>query len=691
MPDRAGSSLEQRIASLSSDQRALLLRQLERDPGRQTRPKPAEAGQVVAFFVGRAEGHAPDAAELRRFVSARLPSFMVPSRFLQLSTLPLLPNGKVDRRALAAHAHAQTTTSGRRPVGGPSDITQLLDMWRDMLDRPTLREDDDFFEAGGDSILAIQLIARAATVGLRVSMSEFFRGPTVRQMAAAARAHAGRDSRVATDEPAASSDRPVPLTPIQHWFLEQGFVGPDRWNQVQALEIPSDTDHLHLEAAVRAVVLQHEALRLALVRKAAGWQQHVRALHVPITVPIVRLTDSAEEECASVVEREVGKLHATMRLDSGLLLRAVRFTPWPRSNSDPRQPSESGSSPTRDRLYIVAHHLAVDVVSWRIILDDLEKGYSQLAQGAEITLEPPSTTFSRWSAALHGYAQRDPVRMEFARWSAPPYASALPLPRDVPPGGANDEASADVVVARLDPSETGRLLEHGVGGLRADVSELVLAALLRAIIGWSGRTTLLIGMEGHGRSDLWQEVDVSRTVGWFTCYFPMLFEAGASTSYLDLLRITKEQVRALPNKGAGYGLLRYLTADQDITSALATHPAAEVMFNYLGHERVSARGSMRFRTIPGTFGQGRTPEARRASVFEINARIAEDQLEIACGYSRNLHHRPTVEGLMREVVRLLAATARAESLTGAAALTPADFPDAGLDQSDLDRLLDRMP
>lgn len=670
-------TLQERFAALSLEARALLARRLQ--PHLDQRETAGTGSEQLVVFYEVCEGTPLTASELRRLLLERLPRFMVPSRFVALNALPLLPNGKVDRRALAEKQDdampASVPVRAAPPAAADSaadeEAARLLAVWRDVLG-PSVGAQDDFFEAGGDSIVAMRLISRAARAGFKVTPTEFFRAPTVFGMLAAARSHAGRSA--APRLPADNRCRPVPLTPIQHWFFEQQFAGADWWNQAKLIEIAPDLDHRRLEAALTALVEHHEAFRLAFVRKAGGWQQHVQPLAAPIAIPRVEVPGGDQQAREAAIERETIALQSAMRLDSGLLLRALRL-------------SFPGEAHDRDLLYLVGHHLCLDVVAWDILLEDLETACKQLESGQSVSLAP-ATPFSAWASALYAYAQSPELRRERSWWSTATHAVAPPLPRDFADGGPNDEASAEVVSTRVESEETGRLLDHARFAGRGTLSEYILTALVRSLAAWSGRSTFRVGIEGHGRIDLTPGIDVSRTVGWFTTYWPVVFELTNDEPLPEVLRMVREQVAAVPGEGLGYGVLRYLTADDGLTRELSALPAPEVSFNYIGRQRPSRARDLRCRPLDALFGVSRDARACRHSLIEISATVLDDRLELACRYSRNIHRRETIQELMCRVGETLGALAETTPAAGERSASAAEFPDAGLSQEELNSLID---
>jgi non-ribosomal peptide synthase protein (TIGR01720 family) len=637
--------------------------------------------RLVAFYVGTIGEGAPHREDLRRFAAAQLPSHMIPAQFVAVPELPLLPNGKVDRQALAGRTITPAPPERAPTVSSDAMLMRLLDIWRETLGTNTATADDDFFDAGGDSILAIQLISRAARAGVRLSLSEFFQAPTVRGMAETARA---RGAHPNADHTIAAENAAVPLTPIQHWFLERGFVDPDRWNHIVSLRIPRAADHGRLQEALGAVIGHHDALRLALDRKAGGWQQLVKPPGDRVEAPFIDLLPLSGAARSEVIAAETANVHASIRLDRGLLLGAVRFGAW--FSTDGSAPA---SSDTRgdDLLYLAAHHLAVDAVSWHVLIEDLENAYQQLARGTRVKLPPVPVSFRQWAHLLHVDAQQPAVRAEAEWWAEMQHAPLPALPRDFAHDAPNDESSAATVDCALDEAETERLTEHA-RRQRVDVRDVLLAGIALCLRGWTGRAVSRIGVETHGRAGL-RDVDVSRTVGWFTTYFPIVLDIGADTGFDATVRRVSGQMKAIPNGGLAFGLLRYMTIDSTTTRRLSGGTDPEVIVNYLGRAGLASAVGPALGAVVHETGQLRHPHANRASVFEINAAIVDGRLKIVWTYSRNLHRRETVADRAETLLRELRVWLPHEA-SKMGAVTASDFPDADLDDEDVAKLLDRF-
>ncbi|MEV6827024.1 non-ribosomal peptide synthase/polyketide synthase [Amycolatopsis sp. NPDC051102] len=556
--------------------------------------------RLVAYVVPQAP------ADLREFLGASLPAHLVPSAFVPLERLPLNPSGKLDRRALPA----PDWTGGTTRVAPRTETERLLAaIWADALGLPEVGVEDNFFELGGDSILSIRLVSEAAKAGLRITTKDVFRHQTIAALAAAA----GVAAPVA-ERPAATGE--VIVTPIQHWFLDTDPADPDHFVQQLGVRLAEDVDGDRLRAAVNAVVAHHDALRLRFRKTAGGWTQ----------------------EHAGPGETDV--FGAKIDIEHGPLVSAEL----------------DGTT-----LRLAVHHLVVDGVSWRILLEDIGHAYHGRALGTR------TTSFQEWAARLAGHD----FAADLSYWQA---VDGAQIPLD-DTGGDGTVASTRTVTTRLDAELTRALLQDVPGVYRTQVNDVLLAALGGALRRWTGTDRVLVDLEGHGREDLFDDVDLSRTVGWFTSMFPVALdvpESGVAT----LLKSVKEQLRAIPARGLSYGVLRHLAG-----TAPAVRP--RLSFNYLG--RFEVEGEL-YRGLERELELSQHPADVRAHAVDVVARVTGGCLEITWFYSDQLHAEATIRTVADDLVHGLAGIVGHCAEPGAGGRTPSDFPLAGLDQSTVDRL-----
>jgi non-ribosomal peptide synthase protein (TIGR01720 family) len=346
----------------------------------------------------------------------------------------------------------------------------------------------------------------------------------------------------------------------------------------------------------------------------------------------VDLSALPETEQASAIETTSAQLQASLNLDSGPLVRVALF------HLGDYKPS---------RLLLVIHHLAVDGVSWRILLEDLQTAYQQLESGCSIQLPAKTTGFKHWAFQLTEYTRSSVARKELTYWQSLSHTQITRLPIDCSEG-ANTEASARTVSVSLNVEETSALLQEVPKAYRTQINDILLTALVQVLTAWSGSNSVLVELEGHGREEILSDVDLSRTVGWFTTRFPVLLECKATDNLGDIIKSIKEQLGAVPNRGIGYGLLRYLSGNVEITSILQALPMAEVSFNYLGQFDWGMQADSLFKLAPESVGPERSNLGHRSHLLDINAIVVEGQLQLEWTYSENFHKRTTIESLAQD-------------------------------------------
>ena len=584
--------------------------------------------RLVAYIVPT-DSAVPDIDDMRTWLKKRLPEYMVPSAIVPLPGLPLTPNGKVDRRALPAPdaEHAQ----GRPEYVAPRTWaeTVLADIWAQVLGVERVGVNDNFFELGGDSILSIQVISRANQAGLHITAKQLFQAPTVAGLAALAET----GTAIAAEQGLVTG--PVILTPIQHWFFEQEMPYPQHWNQSLLLESTTRLDADTLEETVRCLLQHHDALRLRFAPGEVSWEQQIVGMPKIMPFQYLDMSSLDDHDLSATIEHVAADIQAGLNLEQGPLLRVALI--------------EAGEHRPQ-RLLIVVHHLVVDGVSWRILLEDMQTAYQQLSRGQDVHLPPKTTSYQVWAQRLAEYAQTDTVRGQLDFWLGQPAGVPKSLPLDR--SGSNSEGSAEIVSVTLTEEETFSLL-HDVPALyHSEINDVLLTALAQALSRWTGSASVLVDLEGHGRVDLSPDVDVSRTVGWFTSLYPVRLDT-VGDDPIQTLRAVQEHLRRIPEQGIGYGLLRYLCSDPTIGEQLAALPEPQVSFNYLGQFDQMLAESNVLRPARESTGPERHSLNARRHVLDINGGIAGGRLQVEWAYSRNLHRRQTIEGVAHDFISAL--------------------------------------
>ncbi len=612
------------------------------------------------------------APQLRAFLAERLPEYMVPAVFVPLESLPLSANGKLDRRALPPPESERPDLAASFVAPRTAAEETLARIWAEVLRLGHVGVHDNFFSLGGDSILSMQIVARASQAGLRLTPRQVFQHQTVAELAAVA----GTSEPVRAEQGTVTGA--VPLTPIQQWFFELDLPVPGHFNLAVFLAVAEPLDPSRLARALRQLLLQHDALRLRFTQEEGIWTQRLADAGGP--VPFTRLDLSAlpEARLRHAVGRAAAQVQESLDLTRGPVVRAAAF------DLGAQRPG---------RLLITVHHLAVDGVSWRILLEDLETAYRRIGRGEEARLPAKTTSFRSWARRLAGYARTAEVEREAAFWLSGAGEAVEPLPIDFPDGepGAGREASARRISLGLSEEATRGLLHEVPAVYGTRIGDVLLTAFAEAFARWTGRRRLRLDLESHGRESLFEDVDLSRTVGWFTAVFPVLLDLPATGGPQESLVAVKEQLRRVPAGGVGYGLLRYSRAGEEVAERLRSLPRPEVLFNYLGQLGGEEEGeSALFARAPEAGGPVRDPRGARSHLLQVDCSVAGGRLLAEWTYSCDRHRRSTIEALARGFFAELEILIEHCRTPGTGAYTPSDFPEADLDEDDFATLMARL-
>ncbi|MEU1820006.1 amino acid adenylation domain-containing protein [Streptomyces roseifaciens] len=671
---------------------------------------PGGAPQLVAYAVP-APGADPAPQHLRDALAERLPEHMVPASVTLLDALPLSVNGKLDRKALPEPARAIARPAApARPSGSPA--AAMAGVFAGILGLPEVGEDDNFFALGGDSIVSIQLVSAARKAGFTIAAKDVFQHPTPAALAAAGRRE-DEEPAGATAAPAVDEDGELPPLPVVHWLRERG--GPvDRFNQSVLLTVPAGLRPGPLREALADLARNHPALRLRLDRTGGLWTQEVLpaaeapAVTDPATLRRADITGLDPTALHDLLTKEADASAAALHPDTGTVLRAL----W----------CDAGSA-ADGRLLLTVHHLAVDGVSWRILLPELADAYAARAAGRAPALEPEATGPRAWAAQLLQHAHTRTRTAEAAYWRTALAGPQAPLSRTAADPHRDTTATLRTLRRTLPADRTGPLLSAVPQAFSAGVDDVLLAALALAAANWR-RTgnpalpaahtgALQIDLEGHGRggSDTaGLTPDLSRTVGWFTTVHPVRLDVGA----VDLadalaggrqagaaLKQVKEQLRAVPDRGLGHGLLRHLNAQT--APALAALPTSQLLFNYRGRtdHQAGPAGSRHWAFAPdaerAAVAEGAAPDAAMPAPYplEIDAAVVpgaggRPELAVEWSWPAALFTEEQVAALATRWFDALDALARHAEDPGAGGITPSDVRLVSLDQARIDRLESRL-
>jgi amino acid adenylation domain-containing protein/non-ribosomal peptide synthase protein (TIGR01720 family) len=597
--------------------------------------------KLVGYYVPREQAGVPSEGDLRAFLAARLPAYLVPARLVALSALPLNANGKIDRERLPRVEEAEERSGEAAPRDAAEAL--LVEVWRELLGRERVGIHDNYFALGGDSIRAIQLVSRVRRRGWQIEVRDVFEHPTIARLAP----RLGRaDSKGA---PCAAAEGPVPLSAIQRWFFEHHKRDVHHFNQAVFLESRAPFEASALRAALAALHARHDALRMVYRIQGSGVEQVARR-EIP-AIELVELDLRGRGDEAREIEAHAAALQAGIDLASGPLMKAALYR-----------------LPGGDALLLTIHHLAVDGVSWRILLEDLETACRQSLAGDPVELGPATDAFARWPRLQAEAAAHPALLAELDYWQAELAKPATAAPRD---GESAENLFGDCQSAAVEFSEpeTELLTTEAHRAYTTEISDLLLTALGRALRRWHGGAATRITLEGHGREPLHAVLDLTRTVGWFTSVFPFVLAVGGDEPGADI-KAVKESLRAVPRKGAGFAVLRYL-GSEEIRRTLGAAEPPRVSFNYLGQFAEAGGGLFEF--AAHSTGPAISPRMARLHDIDITGIVARGRLTLSAHFHPGRHRPETIERLLascREELLALATHCRSKLHPEK---TPSDF------------------
>ncbi|QHQ59028.1 non-ribosomal peptide synthetase [Bacillus velezensis] len=610
--------------------------------------------ELIAYMSLQAD---MDTEKVRSSLSKQLPNYMVPAYMMELEKLPLTPNGKLDRKNLP-EPELTLQTAYTAPRNELEE--QLSVIWQEVLGTKQVGIEDSFFELGGDSIKALQVSARLGRYGWKMTASDLFRHPSIKELAPLIR----KAERVIDQRPVEGD---IPWTPVQHWFLSQRMENRNHFNQSVMMFSSNALQKQPLKEALEHLVIHHDALRITVSEENESIRQINHGIQkaelYTLDIWDMSETDTWERE----IETEVAALQQRMDIEKGPLLKAGWFK------------TRSG-----DYLFITVHHLAVDGVSWRILLEDLSAAYTQAVKGQPVQLPPKTDSFKQYAERLSEYAKSSKLMREEEYWRFIEEETAAELPYEKPQHQTGADSIRQTVSFTLTEEETSVLLQQVNRAYHTDTQDILLTAAALALRDWTGGGRLRIAMEGHGREHIMPELDISRTVGWFTSMYPVLIDLNTAGSELGTaVKTVKDTLGRIPDKGIGYGILKYMTPPEQKT--IRFRQAPEISFNYLGQFN-DTEDQHTFSLSGLASGHDITPTWQREQAVEMSAMAAQNKLHFSLSYPPSRFSKETMEQLLQTLQQYLRdimahCTGKEESEK-----TVSDFSSKTLTSDDLDSI-----
>ncbi|NTU29719.1 tyrocidine non-ribosomal peptide synthetase TycA [Brevibacillus sp. HB1.1] len=622
---------------------------------------------LCAYYISQLE---VTPAQIREFAAQKLPAYMLPSYFVKLDKMPLTPNDKIDRKALPEPDVTAETNPAYEPPRNQTESI-LATVWQEVLGIEKIGIRDNFYSLGGDSIQAIQVAARLHAYQLKLDTKDLLNYPTISQVALYVKSTTRRSEQ-------GIIEGPVTLTPIQQWFFEKNFTNMFHWNQSYVLYREQGFEPEAIRKALDKILSHHDALRMVYRNENGRIVQQNRGLGSEL-YDFLQYDLTSHSDVQQAIEEETKRLHSSMNLEEGQLVKAALF-----------------HTLQGDHLFLAIHHLVVDGISWRILFEDLATAYSQVLAGKEIVLPEKTDSFKNWAVWLNEYANSDELVREIPYWeNLESEARHASLPKDYETNGCKQKSIRNIQVGLL-AEESEQLLKQANSAYQTEINDLLLAALGLAVAEWSRLDQIVINLEGHGREDVIEHANVTRTIGWFTSQYPVLLDLSQMNHLPEHIKCTKENLRKIPNKGIGYEILKYMTEPEKRRS-LSYSLSPEVTFNYLGqfdsglNNELFTRSPYSSGNSLGADGKNNlSPDSEIYTALNITGRMEGGELLITFTYSEEQFREESIHQLSESYRKHLRAIITHCLQKKEVERTPSDFSMKGLQMEEMDDIFELL-
>lgn len=596
--------------------------------------------------------------EIRRYLLEELPEYMIPSYFVQLDQLPVTTNGKVDRKLLPEPDI--TDTELEVPIELPEDETQeiLVKVWCEVLGLQQVGIHNNYYSLGGDSIKAIQISSKLRDYNLKVAIRDLLQHQTIKEL-----------SKYVTSTDVKTSQEmvtgQVKLTPIQKDFFERHYKVENHYNQSIMLYSKMGFNEKFVEKAFEKIMNHHDALRMTFKKDGHEVIQINESYDSQSFEFLIYYV--AVEDYESYIEEKVSEIQSGIDLEGGSLVKLGLFKTY-----------------EGDHLLIVIHHLVIDGVSWRILLQDFELVYKQLMEGQETSLVSKTDSYKEWANQIYQYAMSPELKEQFSYWSNIEKQNFIPIEKDIRLSETRKLKDCETISMILDELYTDKLLRETNTAYKTEINDILLTVLVKTIKNWTKNGQVLINLEGHGREDIAENLDITRTIGWFTSKYPVLLHLDDCYDLSDEIKNVKETLRHVPQKGIGYSILRYITLPaRNKEECFCLEP--EICFNYLGQFDNDLTSDV-FTTSSIDSGDNSSKENTSMYALSVGGMIVKNQLHIKFTYNTKEFYKKTIKTLSRSYIKILQEVIEHCSDREEQEYTPSDFDDDSLSFTELDTL-----
>lgn len=575
--------------------------------------------KLVAYFVPKNRECNIAIESIRSHLARTLPDYMIPSTFIQLDDLPLTARGKIDRQALLDAPLKQEVDDSNEHSEITNMESLLLKIWKHCLGTDQIKLNDNFFDLGGDSIMIMQIIAHMAEHGITLKHSLILQHPTIQSLACLIE----KSKKIVPEE--VLDNLPFPLSAIQSWYFDLPLTNPNYFHHLFHNPLKETINVDCLKKAIQYLIHYHDVFRLRFLKDEHGYTQYYSKEPCDCVLEEIDTKDLLTSEVDNVIQDCKDRLCQSIDIHKGPLIRVALCM-------DGKKPKS---------FIMVIHHLIIDGISWRILMNDLDKLYKQLVDGTCCTLPSKTASFKTWAIKTREYALTKNVFKQASHWLNTTNSFVLPIDYQK---GPNIESSNKILHKTLDPQTTQGILKSIPQAFQMDINDILLTAFFKTISKWSGQSEILLELEGHGREDIAQTVNLSRTVGWFTGLFPVSLKAQAKSLKSCLFEI-HTLLKKIPTKGIGYGILKFLNSVSDIRKKLSLNPPIPIRFNYLGQFDRNLTEDQLFEFVEEPFSSPSDPQNQRTHLLIVECWVTQDQFQVNWHYSDNYHQLETIENL----------------------------------------------
>uniref|UniRef100_UPI00048A10AB condensation domain-containing protein n=1 Tax=Ruminiclostridium cellobioparum TaxID=29355 RepID=UPI00048A10AB len=565
---------------------------------------------LIAYLVAERD---IKVAELREHISKSLPAYMIPAYFIMLENIPVTPNGKVDTDKLPDIDASEVSEA--EYVAPRTDVEKnIIEVWKSVLGAKNIGINHNFFELGGDSIKAIQVISRLLKYDLKLEVRDLFKHPRIAELSGIIR-HDGKTAEQGTVV------GEIPLTPIQRRFFRLKIADINRYNHSVMLYFRDGINEDIVSRIFTKIIEHHDALRMVFKLEEDRVIQFNRGIEEELfELKVIDVKDDPEFE--KRIENEADALQGSINISEGPLVKLGLF--------------KTGQG---DHLLIIIHHLVVDGVSWRIISEDFINAYRQIENSEEIVFQDKTSSYREWGKKLVDYAQSREIQEEIKYWKSIRNFGLTTLPKD----GSENEKGNEKKTRKflLSGEETEKLLKKAGKAYNTEINDILLTALGLSVKAWTGRNNVLVGLEGHGREGIFQDIDVTKTVGWFTSIYPVILDV-TDDEVSSCIKNVKESLRRIPNRGIGYGIIKYLYPTDEDQIIPEVNP--EISFNYLGQFDNDVNYDI-FEVSHLNRGIEASQEIEREYSIDINGLIIDGRLSMSIAYETEKYSGENIQRL----------------------------------------------